>query len=221
MKILGIDEAGRGPLIGPMIIAGVLVNNDKEIRKMGVKDSKALTRKKRQEIFDKLTNSVEYSVERVSAQEIDMLMSSGTNLNQIEAIHMAKIINKTKPDKVIIDAVSGKKKFFNFMKKFLKHNSEIILEHKADVNFPVVSAASIIAKQIRDSELDKIGKKFGIELGVGYTHDERSIKSVRDNLKNDEFLKHVTKSWITFSRIKKEKEQKGLMGYFEQDNRNS
>jgi len=213
MKLLGIDEAGRGPLIGPMVIAGVMVEDEKILEKFGVKDSKMLVPKKRQEIFKELKKSVKYEIEKISAQEIDMRMGSGTNLNQIEAIYMAKIINKMKPEKVIIDAVAGKQKFFDFMKKFLDCDPEIILEHKADIKFPVVSAASIIAKQTRDLELEKISKKFGIELGVGYTHDKRSINGVKENMKNKEFMKHVRKSWITFSRIKNEKEQKKLFEY--------
>ena len=140
-------------------------------------------------------------------------MSAGINLNQIEAIHMAKIINMAKPDKVIIDAPSGKEKFLNFMKKFLEIEPEIILEHKADLKYPVVSAASIVAKYIRDKEIEKISKKYGIDLGVGYPHDEKCLNGVKYNLKNKEFMKHVRKNWSTYSRIKKEKEQKRLFDY--------
>ena len=215
MKIMGIDEAGRGSIIGPMVICGALIKEKdmKKLSSLGVKDSKMLSPLKREELSEKIMKICKTELGVVSAEEIDMKMCAGINLNQIEAIHMAKIINKMKPNVIYIDALNGITKFSLFMEKYLDHKAKMIFEHKADEKYPIVSAASIVAKVMRDAALRQIEDNTGIELGVGYPHDIKSTNGLKNNMRNKAFMKHVRRSWSTYSRIKEEIEQKKLTDY--------
>ena len=138
------------------------------------------------------------------------------NLNELEAIKAALIIKELKPDKVYVDSPHPvANKFEIQIRRHLPQDLdvEIICEHQADVTYPVASAASIVAKVKRDSELRKIEKVTGIELGVGYPHDIKSTNGLKNNMRNKAFMKHVRRSWSTYSRIKEEVEQKKLIDY--------
>lgn len=214
--ILGIDEAGRGPIVGPMVIAGVLIeeSKEKELKDIGVKDSKLLTEKQRERLFPLIKKiAKDVMVIEVEPREIDARFAVSTNLNVLEASKMADIINKLKPDIAILDCPSPNIKKFKteVLEKFLNHKCQIIAEHYADRNYVVVGAASIIAKVIRDRRIKEIEKAVGFKIGVGYTHDAKTLQFVEKALKNREWMeKYIRKSWLTFQRIKKDKEQKKL-----------
>jgi len=202
-SILGIDEAGRGPVIGPMVIAGYCIDEEKIqlLKSLGVRDSKELTRKQREEICDeiiKLTDKYKYII--IGPKTIDHYVYKN-RLNYLEFENMVKIIEEIKPNTVIIDSpLVNTKKVIEYIKNNLKINVEIIAENKADKNYPVVSAASIIAKVIRDKEIDKIEKKININFGSGYPSDERTIKAIKENY---EILKdYIRESWMTVKRTK-------------------
>jgi ribonuclease HII len=201
--ILGIDEAGRGPVIGPMVIAGYCIEKEKIelLKSLGVKDSKELTKKQREEIYNeiiKLTDKYKYIV--IDPKTIDYYVYKN-RLNYLEFENMIKIIEEIKPDTVIIDSpIVNTKKVIEYIKNNLKINVEIIAENRADKNYPVVSAASIIAKVIRDREIDKIKEKINIDFGSGYPSDERTIKAIKENY---EILKdYIRESWMTIKRIR-------------------
>lgn len=112
MNILGLDEAGRGPVLGPMIVAGIVIPEEKTkiLERMGVKDSKKLTPKRRTTLARKLVKMFEYETVEITAMDIDNLRSKDVNLNEIEKIAMIKIIENLKPDAVIIDSLDVKPK---------------------------------------------------------------------------------------------------------------
>ncbi|MEK6844624.1 MAG: ribonuclease HII, partial [Nanoarchaeota archaeon] len=154
--ILGIDDAGRGPVIGPMALAGCLIEEEigEEFKKSGVKDSKQLTDKRREFLAEIIREkAISFEVVLVHPNEIDGENSRGTNLNDVEAIACAEIINKINKGfgkiKVIIDCPSVSiEKWKDFLKTKIENlsNLEIVCEHKADKNYVEVSAASILAK---------------------------------------------------------------------------
>jgi len=201
--ILGIDEAGRGPVIGPMVIAGYCIEEEKIelLKSLGVKDSKELTRKQREEIYKeiiKLTDKYKYII--IDPKTIDYYVYKN-KLNYLEFKNMIKIIEEIKPDKVIIDSpIVNTKKLIEYIKNNLKINVEIIAENRADKNYPIVSAASIIAKVIRDREIDKIKEKINIDFGSGYPSDERTIKVLKEDY--DKIKDYVRESWMTIKRIR-------------------
>jgi len=201
--ILGIDEAGRGPVIGPMVIAGYCIEEEKIdlLKSLGVKDSKELTRKQREEIYNdiiKLTDKYKYII--IDPKTIDYYVYKN-KLNYLEFKNMIKIIEEIKPDKVIIDSpIVNTKRVIEYIKNNLKINVEIIAENRADKNYPVVSAASIIAKVIRDREIDKIKEKINIDFGSGYPSDEKTIKALKEDY--DKIKDYIRESWMTIKRIR-------------------
>ena len=210
--ILGIDEAGKGPVIGDLVIAGALFRETdaKKLRVLGVKDSKLLSPKKREELFEEVKSlALNHKIVRVSPMEIDQRFSVNTNLNQLEAMKFAQIINELKPDVAVIDCPSANTRgFHDYLKRFVEHDCRIKCENYADLNHPEVSAASIIAKVERDAGIREIEKKINAEIGAGYPSDPVTIKFLETALKNKEWMsKYVRNSWFTVQRIKDEKAQ--------------
>ncbi len=196
--LCGCDEAGRGPVIGPMVIA--VVCGDQEImREIGARDSKALSEKSRERIYDRIVEkaaSVQYVI--ISEKEIDEATRMN-ELNLLEAKTIAGLIKKE--NEYIIDCPDVNEERFARLISELSGNDKIISKHKADVNYPLVSAASIIAKVKREKEVLKIKKEIG-EFGSGYPSDERTIAFLKGYLaKNGTLPPHVRRSWKTVEKI--------------------
>jgi len=210
MKIAGLEEAGRGPVIGPMMVAGVLIDeNDSEmLKEMGVKDSKMLTRKSRESLVEKMIPVIKaYKVIEVSPSELD-----NENLNIITAKRMAEIINYLNPELAIIDCPSNNiKSFTKDVENFLTVPAEIKAEHKADANYPVVSAASIFAKVNRDKWVSDFEKKQGVRIGSGYPHDPDTVEFLKTIISPGEPVpNYVRKKWSTVSKMLGHKKQSKL-----------
>ncbi len=214
MKILGIDEAGRGCVIGPLVMCGYLIEekNAKKLRSIGVKDSKLLTAKERERIKEKIERlSADFILLRVSAREIDKLRSV-SNLNKLEIERMQHIIKLLQPDRAFVDAIEANEKRFHQKLMSKLDGTHVIAENFADKKYPVVGAASILAKVHRDAEIEKINQQYN--LGSGYTSDPRTISFLKDwAKKNKDFPDFVRKSWITVQLILEEKEQKNMMDF--------
>jgi len=212
MRICGIDEAGRGPVIGPMVLAGVLIDeSDDALRKIGVKDSKELTPDRREELFLKLQVIVhDFEVKIIPAEEIDAALATpGMNLNWLEAAKTAEIINRLMPDKAIVDCPSTNPlKYRDYILARIVKKIPIIAEHKADANYPVVAAASIIAKVIRDKEVAKLREMHG-DFGSGYLSDEKTAKFMKEQHGKPVFRK----SWKPWQDIEKQKRQTRILDY--------
>ncbi len=213
MKTCGVDEAGRGPIIGPMVLAGVCASEKKleELKKLHIKDSKLLTPKRREELFKKIIAKYKYVIVKISPQEIDSNNANGTNLNRLEAKTIARIIMEMKPNKVIVDSPepADEQKFGRTIKELCKNcKPKISSEHKADTNHIIVGAASILAKVTRDKEIEKIKKETKIDIGSGYPSDEITIKALKEHL--SELEPYIRKCWATYKRLKGEKFQANL-----------
>jgi ribonuclease HII len=200
MKIAGIDENGRGSLIGPLVITCFIIEESEveKLKEIGVKDSKKLSKEKREEIFEKLKN-YEFYYELILPIEIDIFLKNG-NLNELEAIYMAKLINRTDAEKYFIDSPSNSKKFQDKIKNYLKRDVKLVVEKKMDERNLVVAAASIIGKVIRDKEIKKIEEEIKEEIGSGYPGDKKTIKFLENALKNKRNYDFIRKSWITYER---------------------
>ena len=204
MKLAGIDEAGRGPVIGPMVIAAVVVEESKlpQLEGLGVRDSKKLTPGRRERLFKEIIRRVDdYAIIIVSPEEID---SRGRTLNELEVEKFVQALNslKVKPDVVYIDAADVKeKRFGEEIKAGLSFETEVIAEHKADEKFMPVSAASIIAKVTRDREIEKLKEEYG-EIGSGYPSDPRTRTFLESYYReHGEFPPIVRRSWKTLRKI--------------------
>lgn len=220
MLTLGIDDAGRGPVIGPMVLAGCLIDDKTApyFKKLGVKDSKQLTNKRREILAKEIREKAEtFEIVIVPPIKIDGTENKRIKLNEIEAIACAKIINRInkgfKQIKVVVDCPSTSiVKWTDFLKTRIKNlaNLEISCEHKADQNHISVSAASILAKSVREREMETLRKKYGEEIGSGYTSDPLTIKFLEKNASKYENEGIFRKTWVTWQRVKSNNSQRRL-----------
>jgi ribonuclease HII len=221
--LLGIDDAGRGPVIGPMILAGCIIDEEaeKEFRTLGVRDSKQITPKRREFLAKEIKEkSKSYKVISISPEKIDTSSEKGLKLNELEAIACAKIINNLNQNlegkgkiKVVIDCPSPSiNKWTDFLKSHVDNlsNLEISCEHKADRNHISVSAASILAKSKREEEMDKLKKEFGEEMGSGYPSDPKTKTFLSKNKTNKKTEKIFRKSWKTWKEAVSKSGQRKL-----------
>jgi ribonuclease HII len=200
--VAGVDEAGRGCVIGPLVVAGVVVSDEKlsDIAALGVKDSKLLTPKKRSMLFQEITNLVQdFKIIKIPPAEIDKAVDCQIplhKLNRLEAKTMAQIVEHLSPNKVYVDAADIiEERFATHISECLSIKPKIISKHKADQLYPIVSAASIIAKVERDKELELLKNEFG-DLGSGYLHDKKTKTFLVEWLKtNKDYPPCVRKSW--------------------------
>lgn len=205
-KICGIDEAGRGPVIGPMVFAGVAVENDILLKKLGVKDSKRHSPARRGKLAEEIKKIAEYETLIITAEEIDEKRKIMT-INDIEVEGFAEIIKRLKPGIVYADAADvDEERFKNDILRKLDFEVEIISKHKADDIYPVVSGASIIAKTTRDYEIEKIKEEIGVDFGSGYPSDVRTRTFLEKWINEKGNLPPYTrKSWKTVRSMRNEK----------------
>ena len=193
-----------------MVLAGCLIDRETEklFRELGVKDSKMLTDKRREFLAEKIKeHATVFEFVLAYPNEIDGLNGDGINLNQLEAIKMAEIINKINKDfdkiKVIIDCPSvGIAKWQDYLKTHIKNlsNLEIVCEHKADKNYVSVSAASIIAKSVREKEMALLQEKYGKEIGSGYCSDPVTCKFLEKHAETHRHEGIFRQTWETWKR---------------------
>lgn len=215
MIIVGVDEAGRGPVIGPLVICAFAIDAEAEnrLKEMGVKDSKLLSALNREKIAEKIIHYPHVLIE-LSAQEITQYMKRKISLNEMEAeklsialIELAKKLEKVgKIDKIYVDSPDPvASKFGMRIKRYLKgtplEKAEIISENKADFKYPVVGAASILAKSMRERRVGEIAIEVG-EFGTGYPSDERTIVFLKKHYKESKLQKYIRHGWATMQNIK-------------------
>lgn len=207
-RISGVDDAGRGPVIGPLIIAGVLIEEEKlgKLIEIGVKDSKKLTSRQRVIMAEKIKNiALDYTIEEIYPKEIDEVVLKAQKyrrLNYLEAEVMGKVINRLKPDIVYVDASDiNEERFKENIMKTLTINVEIISKHHADATYPICSAASILAKVRRDEIINELKGRYG-EFGSGYVTDPKTIQFITNWIKEyGQVPDIVRRSWKTVRKI--------------------
>jgi ribonuclease HII len=211
MLVAGVDDAGRGSVIGPLVIAGILID-EKELSKLvqlGVKDSKLLSPSRRESLAIEIKRIAQkHAVVKLSPAEIDKVVEKGRKLhklNRLEAQAMAKVIEILRPDIAYVDASDVlEERFKQQILEYLPFKVEIVSEHKADRKYPVVSAASIIAKVERDKAIAELKAKYG-DFGCGYPTDPKTLEFLRRCLEDfKEYPEFVRKSWKPAKKIKLE-----------------
>jgi len=212
MLVAGVDDAGRGAVIGPLVIAGVLVKEEdlRKLKELGVKDSKLLSPHRREILDVEIRRIAEnLNVVRLSPREIDLVVNSGRKLhklNYLEAQTMAKVIEALRPQMVYVDASDVlEERFKQHILESMSFKVNIISEHKADRNYVVVSAASVIAKVERDKAITELAKTLG-DFGSGYPSDPRTMSFLRECCeKLEEYPEFVRKSWKPAKRVRDQK----------------
>ena len=202
MKICGVDDAGRGSMIGPMVIAGISIEkkNIPKLRKLGVRDSKKLSPKKRELLYKQIVKLVDdYHVIRIPPRTIDKYVFEH-NLNHLEAKKMAEVISNLNPDLSYVDSCDVNAARFGREISDLSKKSKVKSYHYADSRFVVVSAASIIAKVSRDRSIMRLNKTTN--LGSGYPSDKKRVNYVKKVVSSKKSLPtSIRKSWKPVQKI--------------------
>ncbi len=204
MLVAGADDCGRGCVFGSMYICAFAIDDskEKELRKMGVKDSKMLSPEAREKLYPKLIKMGDYAVVEYSAEKITLLMRRKVSLNTMEAAMVAEALSllRERPKKVFVDSPDPDPRTFERrIRKFFDHEIEFVCENKADVKYPVVSAASVIGKVLRDNQIERLHKEIG-DFGSGYTHDPRTVAFLKKNFHRLEVQRHLRQEWSTIKK---------------------
>jgi ribonuclease HII len=203
----GVDEAGRGSIIGPLVVAGISIRESKIalLREIGVKDSKALNPKVRARLFGEIMKVIDsVCIHKIDPVEVDGSVSF-KGLNRLEARTMASVINNIEADEVYVDCCDvNPQRYREYMECHLTCKPKLYSLHHADVINTVVSAASIIAKITRDKEIQRICNTYG-SIGSGYPSDQRTMCFIRDwVVKHGSAPEFARKSWKPLRMMLKE-----------------
>ena len=217
MRVCGVDDAGRGPVIGPLVVAGIRIEEERldQLRSLGVKDSKKLSPEARLKLSIEIPEIVdEYHIVELEAAHLDRVVNHSPKfqrLNLLEARAMAEVIEKLKPHLVYVDASDTRpERFKNNILENLSFKPKVVSEHHADEKYPSVSAASILAKVRRDSRIEELRKEYG-DIGSGYAHDPITVRFLSEYyLMNQDFPPIVRRSWKTLRNIVQEISQSKL-----------
>ncbi len=188
--------------MGPLVVAGLMLESESSLLGLNVRDSKKCTPKRREKLAFQLNEIAKTEVIVVPASDIDAMRQHMT-MNQIEIKIFASVIEKLRPDIAYIDSADvDEERFARDIRSELDFDLQIISKHGADDTYPIVSAASIIAKTQRDSEIEKIKLKLGENMGSGYPSDAKTIKFLENWIEDHgEPPPHTRHSWKTTQRI--------------------
>ena len=218
---IGVDEAGRGPAIGPLVVCALSIpKEDAEIlTELGVDDSKNLTRLKRESIHSKIiaiskSRGWEFSLILCDAERIDLWMETGT-LNSLEVMAFSDAISEiadySSEYNIFLDACDvDAERFGRNVSASLRQKGsgwKISSKHRMDSEDVVTGAASIIAKVNRDWEMERLSQELGIDLGSGYPSDPKSNAAIQDLCRKDfpadclrRKWKNVERAWMNHHR---------------------
>jgi ribonuclease HII len=175
----GVDEAGKGAVLGPLVVAAVGCDSDADLDSIPVRDSKTLTPAARTDLFGRITTRVIYTVLVIEADEIDLRRRSMT-MNQLMAQAHAAVIRELQPEIAYVDACDViAARYGRAVSSHIGFPCRVIAEHHADVTMPVVSAAGIVAKVVRDRQIGELAEEYGT-IGSGYPSDRTTIAFLED-----------------------------------------
>jgi len=211
--ICGVDEAGKGSVLGPLVVAGIGVSSEERLSDLGVRDSKLLSLKERERLYPRIRKICKVATVTIAAQEIDAIRNEMT-MNACVARAHAQVIAKLSPDCAYVDACDVNCfRYAEMVRVHLSPPCEIVSEHHADEKFAVVSAASIIAKVVRDREIKKLAKKYG-EIGSGYPSDPVTIRWLSGYIRDNPSPPLIARrSWKTVGNLLAQKTQRSLLDF--------
>jgi len=206
MLLLGVDEAGKGPVIGSMFVAGLVIEEDRqfELAALGVRDSKQVAPFRRGILAKKIIKlAKDYYILEVSPQVIDELRQVMT-MNELMVRCHAHVVSRLRADKAILDAADvNEERFAERVRNASSTKMQLVAEHKADQKHRVVSAASILAKVRRDESIRQLEKSLNCTIGSGYPNDPQTIEFLeRWIMEKRDSPPFVRSTWATTQRLK-------------------
>lgn len=215
-RLLGLDEAGRGSLIGPLVVGGFLVRAEEvgRLRAAGADDSKRLSPARRIEVYRQLRAIGRPLSIAIAPRTIDSYVRDH-RLNLLEAERFARLIDRSRPDAVHADACDvDAERFASLLKRLSRTSARVRASHRADATDPVVGAASIVAKVRRDAAIARLADRLGAEIGSGYPSDPRTIDFVRGALASKEPAPlWLRRSWAPAKRLRAERTARRLEAF--------
>ncbi|MDD1666645.1 MAG: ribonuclease HII [Methanomicrobiales archaeon] len=207
--ICGVDEAGKGAVLGPLVVAAVACGSDEEAGAVGARDSKTLTPGRREEIYAEITARFRIATRILGPERIDA--RPRLSLNTCIARLHAEVVSELRPDLAILDACDvDAERYRRTVAGFLTGRCRLISEHEADRTHPVVGAASIVAKVLRDRAIADLAREHG-EIGSGSPSDPATIAYLREYLKDRRTPPpFARRSWATTRALVTELEQTHL-----------
>jgi ribonuclease HII len=207
MRVAGVDEAGRGCVIGPLVVAGAVFDEEDlpHLTEMGVRDSKMLTPKRRLALADSIRDLArDVSFFELSPRVIDKVVFRGRplrRLNYLETMAMAKVLRDLEPDTAYVDTCDvDHLRCAEQMSGVLPFSVEIVCEPKADATYPATGAASILAKVRRDNGVAGLRELHG-DFNSGYPSDRKTSEFLeRWFREHDECPPWMRASWVTVRR---------------------
>lgn len=208
-----MDEAGKGSVLGPLVVAAVGVSSESRLSGIGVKDSKLLAPAERERLYPLIRRRCTVATLTIHAEEIDAIRTEMT-MNACVARAHARVIAKLSPVRAYVDACDVNcLRYAEMVKAQLPSPCEIVSEHHADEKFMVVSAASIVAKVLRDREIFNLAKKYG-EIGSGYPSDAVTIRWLTGYIGEHPSPPQIARrSWKTVSALLAKKTQRSLQDF--------
>lgn len=203
--VCGVDEAGRGCVVGPLVISAVAVEKQDvvRLRELGVADSKTLTARRRRELYEAILAEFKTKFVVIEPWDVDRSLRglNGPGLNSLEYLNIAKLVNVLRPSEVFVDSPDrNTRRAREMILMHLKNPVKLCCMIHADRKKPVVAAASIVAKVVRDMRVEELRKVYG-DFGSGYPSDPKTRRWLRAKLENRTLPPYVRRGWKTLERL--------------------
>ena len=199
---VGLDEAGRGSCVGPLIVSLVATDEAglRALAELGVRDSKKLTPNRRLEIFPEILSCSAYvAVRAVQPEVIDTHNISHLTMKAMCSI-TAPLAKRYPIKRVVADYVNPPKRLQRLLRGLLRPEVEVLVVEDADDKYVECMAASIVAKVIRDNEVAKLRTIYGVR-GSGYPSDPETLEWLMSEASRGTLPPCVRRSWRTVKRI--------------------
>jgi len=199
---VGLDEAGRGSCVGPLVVSLVAVDEVglRALAELGVRDSKKLTPGRRLELFPGILSCSTYvAVRAVQPQVIDAHNISHLTMEAMCSL-VVPLAGRHPIRRVVADYVKPPKRLQRLLKGLLSPEVEVLVVEDADDKYIECMAASIIAKVVRDSEIDKLRAIYGVR-GSGYPSDPETLEWLMSKASQGALPPCVRRSWKTVKKI--------------------
>ncbi len=201
--VCGIDEAGRGPVLGPLVVGAVALEAGRttELDGLGLADSKALNAAERERLDGIIRKIAEVRLRVLDPAVVDEA-TRRNGLNGLEAAAMADLLRELRPGRAWVDGLTSKPEKYGRQLEalVLPHRIRVTAESKADAKYPLVMAASIVAKVARDAAIARIAAAHG-DVGSGYPGDPRTVSFLEACAKKGAWPVFVRQSWSTLNRF--------------------
>lgn len=202
--IVGVDEAGRGSIIGEMFVAAFAVPSGEVdlLGEAGVRDSKELGRTGRAKVYRRLASIGRFTVVTAKPREIDSYnLNKLTTRKVVEALsRLARILGGWRSIQAVYVDKYGDSAGLRDSLRRRGYKGLIIVEERADARYPVVGAASIVAKYLRDARIEALRRLYGVR-GSGYPSDPATVEWLREVFERGERPSIIRYSWDTVKRL--------------------